>query len=54
MAEERLNLEGKNIYSVIFNQEAAWIYKPRLILDKVNQFMREQNVQDQITWDKYF
>lgn len=52
MAKEQLNI--KKVYSVIFNSQGVWIYEPKVILDKVNQFMHDQNVQDQITWDYYF
>lgn len=52
VSKQKYNI--KNVYSVAFNREGAWIFEPRSILDKVTQFMRDQGVQDKINWDYYF
>ena len=48
------NFNIKKLYCVIFNEKGVWIYEPESILDKVNEFMTQQGIGDQIIWDFYF
>lgn len=52
ICKEKFNL--KKVYCVTFNSEGAWIYEPKSILDRIDQFMYDQNIQGKITWDYYF
>ncbi|KKL79234.1 hypothetical protein LCGC14_2016880, partial [marine sediment metagenome] len=48
------SLNIKKVYCIAFNSEGAWVFEPEGILNKISDFMRQQNIADKILWDPYF